>query len=519
MSPSISEEKRKRSYEKAYKGSVELLKSLLDDTEKRSIGFFASSVDRENYKRLFSRDAFWIGIAALLTGEKVLVEGFRQSLDTLGCRQRDDGAIPSNVTQDGKVSYGVINPRIDSTTLFVLGALFYRKVNKIKRKDDLYIESIHRAMSYLAEHWENPDTNLLYIPRAGNWADEYFQQGYVLYDEVLWYYALKEYGNMLKGHRDERSKLFIKKAGKVFKFIRDRFWIKLLKEDGSDHMRKIVRVFDLDKVGYFLHYYHVENRMDKGMGHPHRVFDAFGNILALLSGMASSEQSKKIRNFVDNISMNYYPLIPAHYPFVREKFFKTYKLYQYRFKEYVGHYHNGGLWPWYTGLYVSYLAKIGDRKRALKYLDGIYNANTMKDDGMDYFEYHMNKAASVKTIVRHRDGIGLFMSMIMKNIVLDRKSMVLIKYKRKKEDLSDDMAVRALKIPEGAEIKITAVGPDAEFVLEDIMELSDKETNCLEESRIAMKRNKPYGIPRLGVSAAAYIIAYKAVFGKKIIFK
>ncbi|MDP8258441.1 MAG: hypothetical protein P9L90_03360 [Candidatus Aadella gelida] len=507
-----------KNFHAAYEDSVKLLKSLIADGEYNNIGFFASSVDKENYKRLFSRDAFWVGMAGLLSGDPDLIQGYRSSLETLARNQREDGAIPSNVTHDGKVSYGVINPRVDSTTLFIIGALQYCKRKKISDSGDLCIRNVSDAVSYLENNWENPDNQLLYIPRAGNWADEYLQQGYVLYDEMLWYYVLKGYGEMLGSHGQKNAETYLKKAKKVAKQIRDRFWMKLLKEDGSVYTKKITRLFDLDKEGFFLHFYHLMTKEEKGMGHPHRTFDAFGNILVLMSGLASDEQSEKIRRFIDSISMNSYPLIPAHYPFVPEKHFKTYKLYQYRFKEYIGHYHNGGLWPWYTGLYVSYLAKIGDRERAMKYLGGVLKANTKMFRGAGDYEYHMNTAASVETTVMHEEGISLFMSMIVKNIVLDRKSMVLLKYKRKKVDLSDDMAVRDLRVPKGAEIKITAVGPDAGSVLRDIMELSDKETNCLSEGEIKIKKDKPYGIPSLGVSAAAYVIGYKAVFENNIIF-
>ncbi|MFH1411520.1 MAG: hypothetical protein ABIG55_02635 [Candidatus Omnitrophota bacterium] len=503
----------------AYDDSIKLLKDLIAGSEYNNIGFFASSVDKENYKRLFSRDAFWVGMAGLLSGETDLIQGYKNSLETLARNQREDGAIPSNVTHDGKVSYGVVNPRVDSTTLFVIGALQYCKREKISVKGDFCISKVRGAVSYLENNWENPETDLLYIPRAGNWADEYLQQGYVLYDEALWYYVLKEYGEMLgkQGHRN--GEVYIGKSKKVAKCIRDRFWMKMLKEDGSIYTKKLVRLFDLDKEGFFLHFYHLMSKEEKGMGHPHRTFDAFGNILVLLAGLASSEQSEKIRRFIDNISVNGYPLVPAHYPFMPEKLFKTYKLYQYRFKEYIGHYHNGGLWPWYTGLYAAYLAKIGDRERAMKYLGGVLKANEKMSRGAGYYEYHMNNAASLETTVMHEEGISLFMSMIMKNIVLDRKSMVLLKYKRKKVDLSDDMAVRDLRVPKGGEIKITAVGPDAELILKDMMELSDKETSCLSGGHITVKRDKPFGVPFLGVSAAAYIIGYKAVFENKVIFE
>lgn len=505
--------------DKHFHESVSLLKSLIAGPEYNNIGFFASAVDKENYKRLFSRDAFWMGMAALFTGDDELIKAYEQSLYVLATNQREDGAIPSNISYDGKVSYGVINPRVDSTSLFILGVLQYYKRGKLRKYAELCCASAEKAFLYLKKNWENDFTGLLYIPRAGNWADEYFQEGYVLYDEALWHYVLSEYGDFVKRKGGSSSKKYLEQAKEVEGHILDNFWMQHLEKDPSPYMKKIERLFNLEEVGYYLHFFHLGNRQDKGWGHPHRVFDAFGNILLLASGIVPEAQSEQIRRFIDAISVNKYPLIPAHYPFMPEKDFKTYKLYQYRFKEYVGHYHNGGLWPWYTGVYVAYLSGINDRERALKYLEGIYRANTMKSNGKNFHEYHMNKAASLRTKVKHPEGVGLFMSVIMKNIVIDRKSMVLIKYNNTKVDLSDDIAVRSMGIPEGGGIKITAVGPDAEIVLRDILELSDEESRCLEKSEIKIKKDKPYGVPLLGISAAAYIIAYEAFYNNRRIFE
>ncbi len=45
----------------AYNESATFLKSLIAGEEYNSIEVFASSVNRENYRRLFTRDAFWVG--------------------------------------------------------------------------------------------------------------------------------------------------------------------------------------------------------------------------------------------------------------------------------------------------------------------------------------------------------------------------------------------------------------------------------------------------------------------------
>jgi len=110
-------------FKKHYDESVNPLRKLIACEDYKCLGFVASAVDKENYKRLFSRDAFWTGIGALCSGEEDLIAGYKQSLLTLATFQRENGTIPSNVPYEGKVSYGIINTRVDSTTLFILGAL------------------------------------------------------------------------------------------------------------------------------------------------------------------------------------------------------------------------------------------------------------------------------------------------------------------------------------------------------------------------------------------------------------
>ena len=503
----------------AYHKSVEFLKSLIAGEEYNSLGFFASSVNRENYHRLFTRDAFWVGMAALLSGDKELIDAYDASLATLFKNQREDGAIPSNVSYIGEVSYGIINQRVDPTTLYILGCIQRYKLCKDPEFLLEYLPSIKRAFKYLINAWENKKLGLLYIPRAGNWADEYLQQGYVLYDEALWYLVLREYSEVIANEDSSKAEHYREKAENVKGMIRERFWVKNLKRRNDDIYKRVFKKFNFKEMGYFIHFYHSKGKTQSALRKAHGIFDAFGNVLALLTGVANQQQEKETISFIDEISANKYPLIPAHYPFFSEEIFKSQQLHQYRFKEYVGHYHNGGLWPWYTGLYVAFLKSYGDHERAIRFLGGILKANKARRNNMNYYEYHTSKRASSELVVRRSEGVDLFLSIRMSKLIEAKRSTVKVHYDRKRINVENDMNVRSLNIRKGEKIRISAIGPDAEEVLLGICKIEDDGGKCFECQVTNVRGMEPGGAPYLGVSAASFIIGYKAITENKILFQ
>ena len=503
----------------AYDESVEILKGLIAGENHNSIGFFASSVNRENYHRLFTRDAFWVGMAALLSGDKDLIEAYDASFGTLLTNQRKDGAIPSNVSDTGGVSYGIINPRVDPTTLYILGCLYRYKLYKDPEFLSKHLASIEKAFKYLMTIWENKKLELLYIPRAGNWADEYLQQGYVLYDEALWCLALREYSEVMSDVDSSGSEYYGKKAEHVKGVIREQFWIKNLKRKNDDIYKRVSKKFNFKEMGYFIHFYYSSGRTQSTLRNAHGIFDAFGNILTLLTGIATREQAKETIRFIDEISVNKYPLIPAHYPFFSEEIFKSQKLHQYRFKQYVGHYHNGGLWPWYTGLYVAFLSKHGDHDRAVQFLGGILKANRARKNNMNYYEYHVSKRASSELEVKREWGVDLFLSVLMSKLIEVKRSTVKVHHNKKAVNVDNDMTLRSLNIHKGDKIRISAIGPDAEEVLSDICKIEDDRGKCFQCQGTTVSGMEPGGTPYLGVSAASFIIGYKALTENKILFQ
>ncbi|MGD2279329.1 MAG: HPr family phosphocarrier protein, partial [Candidatus Omnitrophota bacterium] len=267
-------------------------------------------------------------------------------------------------------------------------------------------------------------------------------------------------------------------------------------------------------------FYYSPDLASSSFRHPCGIFDAFGNILALLADIPTNDQAHEILNFIDEISKNKYPLVPAHYPFFSEDTFKSLKLHQFRFKEYVGHFHNGGLWPWYTGPYTGSLVKLGEKERASRFLEGIAKANRQKRDGMDFYEYHSNKRSKVELELLGANGLDLSLSFNIAQLVRTVRSMITVRYNGRKEDASSDILLRSLGAGQGDKLKITAVGPDAREAVEKLARLSDPHTgeNFFRSGKIITRESRCGGAPLLGTSAAAYIIAHKAYFDKKILF-
>ena len=90
-------------------------------------------------------------------------------------------------------------------------------------------------------------------------------------------------------------------------------------------------------------------------------FDSFGNILAILAGVADQEQSNLILDFISRYSLDLWPLRSLT-PVVRPG--------DADWRNYYGslnaphHYHNGGVWPFLGGFYVAALVRTGRHEAA-----------------------------------------------------------------------------------------------------------------------------------------------------------
>ena len=85
-------------------------------------------------------------------------------------------------------------------------------------------------------------------------------------------------------------------------------------------------------------------------------FDSFGNLLAILAGVADGQQTGIILDFMSRHSMDGWP-VRSLTPVVRpgDPDWRDY----YNTLNVPHHYHNGGVWPFLGGFYVAALVKAG----------------------------------------------------------------------------------------------------------------------------------------------------------------
>lgn len=363
---------------RAYQQSLALVQHCLTPA-----GFVASPVDIDNYARVWARDGVITGLAALASGEVTLIDGMKRTLDMLATHQGLHGEIPSNVTLDGsQVSYGRLAGRVDALLWYVIGVCAYLDYTQHASRKVHYWLSVERAL-FLAECWEYNDRGLLYTPLSGNWADEYIQQGYVLSDQVLYERALYSAGLVFN------KKEWQKKATKLRQLLEVNYWPS---KDLCD-----------SPLVYHPHAY----RYQTEQGTPARwlasfspggyvtYFDGLAHALALIVDLGNEMQRLTAQQYVQSLEKQIgSALLPAFWPVIQPgsllwSMLETNHLYG-EVKNQPYTYHNGGLWPVLTGLYIVGLMRQGQKEQAIHMLGALNTANTQGREGRqwNFAEYH-----------------------------------------------------------------------------------------------------------------------------------
>lgn len=362
----------------AYQQSLALLHRCLTPA-----GFVASPTEVDNYARVWARDGVITGLAALASGDAALIKGMEQTLDTLAKYQGPHGEIPSNVSLDGKqISYGRLVGRVDSLLWYVIGVCAYLNQTKHASRKVRYWLSIERAL-FLAECWEYNNRGLLYTPIAGNWADEYVLQGYVLSDQLLYLLALYSAGLVFN------NKEWRKKAEELRQLLRVNFWPVQSVQDDSlvYHPHAYKQLAEQGSISYWLPAF-----SPSGYG---TVFDGLAQALSLVADLGTVEQRQQVMAYVQTLAATVGSvLLPAFWPVIQQgdaqwSALEANHLYgEVKNQPYV--YHNGGLWPMVTGFYALGLMRQGQKERATHLLTAINEANMQgrNEQQWEFAEFH-----------------------------------------------------------------------------------------------------------------------------------
>jgi len=344
-------------------------KSLLRKAQSPN-GFLAAVNDVANYKRIWARDGVICGLAGLLDGEEDLVNAMKMTLETLAEHQHDIGNIPSNVdVKTGEVSFGGLAGRVDTLAWFVIGVCQYAYFTNDMSFFEKHKPAIYKCLK-LMQAWEFNHGDLMYVPRSGNWADEYPTEGFILYDQLLRVWAMRCVLNFEDNHalKDKHDAILAKI---IINYKKRQTTSKVYHPKAYGQLEKLdYWVASLEPAGY------------------QTQFDAFANSLILMLDIGDNNDHKQLLEYCNTLR-NELPLksLPAFWPVIEEGD-KEWGLLtnncKYAFRNYPYQFHNGGTWPMVNGFYGIGLCQQNQNEEANNVLEQINSLNAK--EGWGFYE-------------------------------------------------------------------------------------------------------------------------------------
>lgn len=315
------------------------------------------------YPEPYTRDLMLSIFGVAVTNNKKLLESIRKVLETLAKNQTAHGHIPSLVhDQDDRGSS-------DSTPLFLLGTGIYRKVTG---EPDFLKDAVDKALVWM-EYQSPSDRFLVAQQPTSDWRDEQWVLGYGLFVNTLVYSYLRilgKYDKAEKIHHDMHR--FTITEGVIHKHVHEGLTVK-------------------HKPYYALWSYKVLSS---------ERFDLLGNSIAILSGIASRSRAEDMISWIeeecDNMKKNgdlNVNLPPNFFPYVHSSDPDWHPRYDIFNKP--GEYHNGGIWPFVCGFYVS--ALVAARKYTLAYEKLIALTELIKLRATDKVQFGFNEWIKAQT--------------------------------------------------------------------------------------------------------------------------
>jgi hypothetical protein len=293
------------------------------------------------YPEPYTRDLMIASLGILASGNEQLIASLRKTLLTLAKNQSTLGHIPSLVhdLEDRGAS--------DTTPLFLLSLAIYRKVSG---ESNFLEESSFKALTWM-EYQSSDDRIMVEQLPTSDWRDEQWVLGHGLYVNTLVYAYLRLYGH------DEKASILQRMMSKFT----------ILGDTRHRHVHEGLVV--PHKPYYALWSYKV---------YCSERFDLLGNSLAILTGIAGPSRAKSLVLWTEkecetlktkgelalDIPPNLFPYIRPGDPDWRARYERYNK---------PGEYHNGGIWPFICGFYISAAVAAGLQHIAKKLLETLTN--------------------------------------------------------------------------------------------------------------------------------------------------
>lgn len=398
--------------DRAYQKALEILENC-----SHRLGIKASS-RKHGYPQIWTRDSMITLLGALLTKDNRVIKTLRASIKTLAKNQTPLGVMPNNVhTYTGKVDFRAY---ADGGLWFVIGNYAFFKAEKDEKILKENYEKIKKAI-YWYRHQDGDQSGLISMEEAADWEDMLAVRDKGLYINILYYGALLKISEMARklGKKSDH-KLYKKMAKDLKKKINTKFWFQSGKntyefvshdfgtENNIKNKKDILGrklIFPskdiLKKDSYYLHYITFRDFGER--------FDSFGNLLAIITGIAKKKQSEDIIKFIKKYKLaKPYP-IKAIYPPIcpGEKEWREY--YNTGNLNIPYCYHNGGIWPFLGGFYVAALVKMKKFKEAGRALEDLARLNKKgKDGNWEFNEWFHGKSGKPMGMAEQAWSAGMY---------------------------------------------------------------------------------------------------------------
>jgi glycogen debranching enzyme len=294
--------------------------------------------DERGYTAIFGRDAAICAMGRACSGDAGLQRAAVAGLETLARHQASNGQIPKFVdTRRQEADFWYLGC-IDSTLWWLIAIDFLDRRRLPRGLRRRYASQCGLALRWLLAK-EHQRFRLLQQNEASDWADIMPRSGFVLYTNALWYYVKRRYG---LGHAHETrvnfNGLFHPFSAELAEYRRARLL--------NDYALRSAQNRDL-----YLSFVNFSFFGEEG--------DVFGNVLALLSGVADERARRRTLRALRKARVHDpYPVRAVVRPIRRNSSLWRHYMGRHR-QNYEWQYHNGGIWPMVGGFWIAALVRCG----------------------------------------------------------------------------------------------------------------------------------------------------------------
>jgi glycogen debranching enzyme len=337
--------------------AVELLKRNVSPAGILAATPLPAARDR-GYAAIFGRDAAICALGMAVAPDAALQRAAATGLIALARHQARNGQIPKFVDTAGNEADFWYLGCIDATLWWLIAIALLDRRQGGRTLARRLARPIERALAWLACQ-EHQRFCLLQQNEASDWADIMPRSGFVLYTNALWY-AVKQLYRLPAPVETWRNfnQLFHPFGPTPAEYRRAR----LLVHYARQRARRRELYFSFVNFSFC---------GDEG--------DVFGNVLAILAGLADEAATHRIIHAIIRARANDpYPVRVVCAPILEKSVFWRPYMSRHR-QNFAWQYHNGGIWPFVGAFWVIALAQAGLRDEARAELVKVAQANAIND--------------------------------------------------------------------------------------------------------------------------------------------